>query len=121
MVFPITSNVQGLKVRTWRGAGINQGFPGGSVVENLPASAGDMGSIPELGESHMQQSNSAGEPQLFSLCSRVCEPQLLKAKYPRAHALQQEKPPQLESSLHLPQLQKSVCSNKGLAQPKMDK
>ena len=51
MFFPITSNVQGLKVRTWRGAGINQGFPGGSVVENLPASAGDMGSVPESGGS----------------------------------------------------------------------
>ena len=27
------------------------GFPGGSVVENLPASAGDMGSVPESGGS----------------------------------------------------------------------
>ena len=25
---------------------INQGFPGGSVVQNLPANAGDVGSIP---------------------------------------------------------------------------
>ena len=25
------------------------GFPGGSVVKNLPADAGDVGSIPELG------------------------------------------------------------------------
>ena len=25
------------------------GFPGGSVVKNLPANAGDKGSIPELG------------------------------------------------------------------------
>ena len=30
-----------------------QGFPGGSVVKNLPASAGDTGSIPDLGRSHM--------------------------------------------------------------------
>ena len=30
-----------------------QGFPGGSVVKNLPASAGDMGSIPDLRRSHM--------------------------------------------------------------------
>ena len=28
-------------------------FPGGSVVKNLPASAGGMGSIPGLGGSHM--------------------------------------------------------------------
>ena len=27
------------------------GFPGGSVVKNLPANAGDSGSIPELGRS----------------------------------------------------------------------
>ena len=30
-----------------------QGFPGGSVVKNLPASAGDTGSIPYPGRSHM--------------------------------------------------------------------
>ena len=34
-----------------------EGFPGGSVVKNLPASAGDMGSIPGLGRSHVPQSN----------------------------------------------------------------
>ena len=28
-------------------------FPGGTVVKNLPASAGDMGSIPGPGGSHM--------------------------------------------------------------------
>ena len=33
------------------------GFPGGSVVKNLPANAGDMGSIPDPGRSHMQWSN----------------------------------------------------------------
>ena len=33
------------------------GFPGGAVVENLPANAGDMGSSPGLGRSHMPQSN----------------------------------------------------------------
>ena len=27
------------------------GFPGGSVVKNLPANAGDLGSIPGLGRS----------------------------------------------------------------------
>ena len=34
-----------------------EGFPGDSVVKNPPASAGDMGSIPDLGQSHMLQSN----------------------------------------------------------------
>ena len=33
------------------------GFPGGAVVENLPANAGDTGSSPGLGRSHMPQSN----------------------------------------------------------------
>ena len=33
------------------------GFPGGAVVENLPASAGDTGSSPGLGRSHMPRSN----------------------------------------------------------------
>ena len=34
-----------------------QGFPGGAVVENLPANAGDTGSSPGLGGSHMLRSN----------------------------------------------------------------
>ena len=33
------------------------GFPGGPVVKNLPANAGDMGSIPAPGRSHMLQSS----------------------------------------------------------------
>ena len=33
------------------------GFPGGAVVKNLPANAGDMGSSPGLGRSHMLRSN----------------------------------------------------------------
>ena len=32
-----------------------KGFPGGTVVENLPANAGDTGSSPGLGRSHMPQ------------------------------------------------------------------
>ena len=32
-------------------------FPGGSVVKNPPANAGDMGSSPGPGRSHMPQSN----------------------------------------------------------------
>ena len=34
-----------------------EGFPGGAVVENLPANAGDTGSSPGLGRSHMPRSN----------------------------------------------------------------
>ena len=43
------------------------GFPGGAVVENLHASAGDTGSSPGLGGSHMPRSKWAHEPQLLSL------------------------------------------------------
>ena len=32
-------------------------FPGGPVVKNLPANAGDMGLIPGPGRSHMPGSN----------------------------------------------------------------
>ena len=33
------------------------GFPGGSVVKNPPANAGDMDSVPGRGRSHMPRSN----------------------------------------------------------------
>ena len=53
--------------------------------------------------------------------------QLLKPMNPRSHALQQEKPLQweactlqLESSPHSPQLEKSSCSNRDPAQPKIN-
>ena len=46
-------------------------FPGDTVVKNPPANAGDMGSIPAPGRSHMPRSNKAHAPQLLSLCSRA--------------------------------------------------
>ena len=48
----------------------SEGFPGGSVVKNPPADAGDMGSISGPGRSHMPQRNEVCAPQLLSLCSR---------------------------------------------------
>ena len=78
-----------------------QDFPGGAVVKNPPANAGDVGSGPGPGRSHMPRSNEAHAPQLLSLRSRACEPQLLspratttEARAPRARTPQQEKPPQ---------------------------
>ena len=77
------------------------GFPGGAVVKNPPANAGDAGSSPGPGRSRMLWSNYARLPQLLSLCSRAREPQLLSLRatttedyVPRARALQQEKPQQ---------------------------
>ena len=85
------------KIRIW-------GFPSGTVVKNLPAIAGDTGSSPGPGRSHMLRSNKARAPQLLSLRSRASEPQLLsmcatttEAHAPRARAPQQEKPPQREA------------------------
>ena len=37
----------------------NWGFPGGLVVKNPPANAGDMGLIPDPERSHMPQGNLA--------------------------------------------------------------
>ena len=53
-------------------------FPGGAVVKNLPANAGDTSSSPGPGRSHVPRSNEARAPQLLSLRSRAREPQLLK-------------------------------------------
>ena len=76
------------------------GFPGGAVVENLPAGAGDTGSSPGLGKSRMPRSNWAREPQLlslrvWSLCSATGEAATVRG--PRTvmksgpHSPQQEK------------------------------
>ena len=57
------------------------GIPGGAVVKNPPANAGDTGSSPGLGRSHMPRSNYAGVPKLLSLRSRAWAyaPRLMKA------------------------------------------
>ena len=89
---PIREHFQHLRKKPW-------GFPGGSVVKNLPANAGDTGSNPGPGRFHMLQSNEAHVLQLRSLRSRACKPQLLsphatttEACVPRACAPQQERP-----------------------------
>ena len=60
-----------------------RGFPGGAVVENPPANAGDTGSSPGLGRSHMPRSGWAREPQLlslrvWSLCSATREAAIVR-------------------------------------------
>ena len=59
------------------------GFLGGAVVGSLPANAGDMGSGPGLGRSHMSPSSWAREPQLlslrvWSLCSATREAAIVR-------------------------------------------
>ena len=80
-----------------------QGFPGGAVVESLPDNAGDTGSSPGLGRSHMPRSNWAREPQLlslriWSLCSATREAAIVRG--PRT-AMSKSGPrsPQLEKAL----------------------
>ena len=79
-----------------------EGFPGGAVVENLPANAGDMGSSPGLGRSHMPRSNWAREPQLlslrvWSLCSATREAATVRG--PRTAMKSGPPLPQLEKAL----------------------
>ena len=49
------------------------GFPGGSVVRHLPASAGVRGLILDPGRSQIPRSNQAREPQLLqAVCPGAC-------------------------------------------------
>ena len=80
-----------------------QGFPGGAVVGSLPANAGDTGSSPGLGGSHVPQSNWAREPQLlslrvWSLCSTTREAAIVRG-------LQTT----MKSGPHFPQLEKALA------------
>ena len=80
----------------------NGGFPGGAVVENLPANAGDTGSGPGLGRSHMPLSSWAREPQLlslrvWSLCSTTREATIVRG--PRIAMKSGPRLPQLEKAL----------------------
>ena len=79
-----------------------QGFPGGAVVGNLPANAGDTGSCPGLGRSHMPRSNWAREPQflslrIWSLCSTTGEAVIVRG--PRTAMKSGPRLPQLEKAL----------------------
>ena len=72
------------------------------MVENLPANAGDVGSSPGLGGSHMPRSNWAREPQLLSLrvwsqCSTTREAVIVRV--PRTAMKSGPRLPQLEKAL----------------------
>ena len=82
------------------------GFPGGAVVESPPANAGDTGSGPGLGGSHMPRSSWAREPQLlslrvWSLCSATRE--AVTVRGPRTA---------MKSGPHLPQLEKALAQKR---------
>ena len=72
------------------------------MVESLPANAGDTGSSPGLGRSHMPRSNYAREPQLlslrvWSLCSTTRETAIVRG--PRTAMKSGPRSPQLEKAL----------------------
>ena len=84
-----------LKTHQW-------GFPGGAVVDNLPANAGDTDSSPGLGRSHIPRSNWAREPQVlslrvWSLCSATGEAAIVRG--PRTAMKSGPRLPQLEKAL----------------------
>ena len=72
------------------------------MVESLPANAGDTGSSPGVGRSHMPRSNWAREPQLlslrvWSLCSATREGAIVRG--PRAAMKSGPRLLQLEKAL----------------------
>ena len=79
-------------------------FPDGAVVKNLPANAGDMGSIlgprkiPHATE-QLSPCATAPEPVLQSPRATTTEPVCRNywSPWPRARVLQQERPPQWEA------------------------
>ena len=82
------------------------GFPGGTVVENLPANAGDTGSSPGLGRSHMLRSGWAREPQplslrVWSLCSATREAAIVRGPHTA-----------MKSGPRLPQLEKALAQKR---------
>ena len=85
------------------------------MVENLPANAGDTGSSPDLGRSHMPQSSWAREPQLLSL--RVW------SLCPATGGAAIEKGPRtaMKSGPRLPQLEKALARTEDPTQTKINK
>ena len=85
---------------------LKRGFPGGAVVENLPANAGDTGSSPGLGRSHVPRSNQAREPQLlslsvWSLCSATREAAIVRGQCTA-----------MKSGPRLPQMEKALTQKR---------
>ena len=86
------------------------------MVESLPADAGDAGSSPGLGGSHVLWSSWAREPQLlslhvWSLCSATREAAIVRG--PRTA---------MRSGPYLPQLEKALTRKlRDPTQPKINK
>ena len=62
-----------------------RGFPGGAVVKNLPANAGDTGSSPGLGRSHIAA-------ERLSPCATTTEPARLEPVLRKGRGRDSERP-----------------------------
>ena len=87
---------------SWTKESSASGFPGGAVVEGLPAGAGHAGSSPGLGGSHMPLSGWARGPRLlslrvWSLCSAAGEAAVVRG--PRTAMRSGPRLPRLERAL----------------------
>ena len=85
------------------------------MVKNLPANAGDAGSSPGLGRSHMPWSNWAREPQLLSLRAwSLCAAPREATKVRGPHTAMKSGPqlPQLEEALAQKQRPNTAKINK---------
>ena len=99
------------------------GFPGGAVVESLPANAGDTGLSSGLGRSHMPRSGWARGPQLlslrvWSLCPATGGAAIVRG--PRT-TMKSGSRTAMKSGPHLPQLQKALARTEDPAQPEINK
>ena len=112
--------LQGLHLPSFK---TEEGFPGGAVVESLPANAGDTGSSPGLGRSHMPWSNWAREPQLLSLRVWSLCPAAGGAVVVRGPRTAMKSGPHttMKSGPRLPQLEKALARNEDPTQLKINK
>ena len=79
-----------------------KGFRGGPAIRNPSANTGDTASVPLEG-SHMMQSSEAHAPQIWSLHSTACEPQLLTSSH-QSPCSAWEKLPQWEADAPQPRV-----------------
>ena len=99
------------------------GFPGGAVVGSLPANAGDTGSSPGLGRSHMPRSGWAREPQLLSLRVWSLCPAAGGAAIVRGPRTAMKSGPRtaMKSGPRLPLPEKALARTEDPTQPKINK
>ena len=93
------------------------------MVENLPANAGDTGSSPGLGRSHMPRSGWARVPQLLSLRVWSLCPATGGAAIVRGPRTAMKSSPRtaMKSGPHLLQLEKALARTEDLTQTKIKK